>query len=150
MALSEVETWRLCRSCSYSELHGAREETSACRRCGDPLWADEGQKRQMLRMRQVFATTSDRSSRIADDWAIITSFALPRPNLFVRTITSFLRNDDGTWRRDDERHENVLVDTATVPDLLAEHGVEARVAESFGQEALPAGLVAIVGRKADA
>ncbi len=90
------------------------------------------------------------ASRIADDWAIVTSFELPRPNLFVREIASFLRNDDGTWRRDDERHENVLVDTATVPELLAEHGVEARVKESFGQEHLPDGLVAIIGRKAGA
>ena len=57
---------------------------------------------------------------------------------------------DGTWRRDDERHENVLVDTARVPGLLAEHGVDARVAPSFGDEELPDGLVAIVGRKAEA
>ena len=89
------------------------------------------------------------SSRIADDWAIVTRFSLPRPNLFVREIAAFLRNDDGTWRRDDERHENVLVDTALVPALLAEHGVQARVAESFGDEELPDGLVAIVGHKAD-
>jgi hypothetical protein len=37
-----------------------------------------------------------------------------------------------------------------VPALLAERGVEARVLESFGEEQLPAGLVAIVGRKAEA
>ena len=90
------------------------------------------------------------SSRIAEDWAIVTSFELPRPTRFIREITSFLRNEDGTWRRDDERHENILVNTATVPELLADHGVEARVAASFGQEELPEGLVAIVGRKADA
>jgi SAM-dependent methyltransferase len=89
------------------------------------------------------------SSRIADDWAIVTRFSLPSPNLFVREIAAFLRNEDGTWRRDDERHENVLVDTAAVPALLAEHGVQARVSESFGDEKLPDGLVAIVGRKAD-
>ncbi len=89
------------------------------------------------------------SSRIADDWAIVTRLSLPRPNLFVREIAAFLRSEDGTWRRDDERHENVLVDTAVVPTLLAEHGVEARVADSFGDEELPDGLVAIVGRKAD-
>jgi hypothetical protein len=35
----------------------------------------------------------------------------------------------------------------SVPALFAEHG--ARVAESFGDEDLPDGLVAIVGRKAD-
>ena len=89
------------------------------------------------------------SSRIADDWAIVTRFSLPRPNLFVREIAAFLRNEDGTWRRDDERHENVLVDTALAPALLAEHGVQARVAESFGDEELPDGLVAIVGHKVD-
>jgi DEAD/DEAH box helicase domain-containing protein len=31
------------------------------------MWADAGQKRLMLRMRQVFASTSDRQSRISDD-----------------------------------------------------------------------------------
>ena len=90
------------------------------------------------------------SSRIAEDWAIVTRFSLPRPNLFVREIAAFLRSEDGTWRRDDERHENVLIDTAAVLALLAEHGVQARVAESFGDEELPDGLVAIVGRKDDA
>jgi SAM-dependent methyltransferase len=89
------------------------------------------------------------SSRIAEDWAIVTRFSLPRPNLFVREIAAFLRGEDGGWRRDEERHENVLVDTALVPALLAKHGVQARVSESFGEEKLPDGLVAIVGRKVD-
>ena len=66
LTVSEIETWRLCRECAYSELVGAKEETAACRRCGDTLWADEGQKRQMLRLRQVFASTADRRSRIGD------------------------------------------------------------------------------------
>ena len=88
--------------------------------------------------------------RVAEDWAIITRFSLPQPNVFVREIAAFLLMVDGTWRRDDERHENVLVDTARVPGLLAEHGVDARVAPSFGDEELPDGLVAIVGRKAEA
>jgi len=42
------------------------------------------------------------------------------------------------------------VDTTAVPALLAGHGVEARIAPSFGDEELPEGLVAIVGRKATA
>ena len=88
--------------------------------------------------------------RVGDSWAIVTRFSLPRENLFVREIAAFLREDDGAWRRDDERHENVLVETAAVPALLAEHAVEARVSESFGDEELPAGMVAIVGRKAEA
>jgi SAM-dependent methyltransferase len=89
------------------------------------------------------------SSRIAEDRAIVTRFSLPRPNLFVREIAAFLQGEDDAWRRDDERHENVLVDTALVPALLAKHGVQARVSESFGEEKLPDGLVAIVGRKVD-
>jgi SAM-dependent methyltransferase len=88
--------------------------------------------------------------RVADDWAVVTRFSVPEPSVFVREITAFLRNEDGTWRRDDERHENVLVDTAAVPAFLTQHGVEARVAPSFGDEKLPDGLVAIVGRKSDA
>ena len=90
------------------------------------------------------------SSRIADDWAIVTRFDLPRPNLFVREIAAFLRSENGTWRRANERHDNVLVDTEAVPALLSEHGVQARIGESFGDEELPDGLVAIVGRKAEA
>lgn len=83
--------------------------------------------------------------RVEDDWAIFTRFDVPRPDRFVRAMTTFVRNDDGSWRRDDERHDNVLVDTARIPALLAEHGVEARVAPAFGAEELPEGLVAIVG-----
>jgi len=39
------------------------------------------------------------------------------------------------------------VDTSAVPALLAEHGVDARVAPSFGDEELPEGLVALIGQK---
>jgi hypothetical protein len=85
---------------------------------------------------------------VGDDWAIVARFSVPRPNLFIREMTTFLRDEDGTWRRDDERHENVLVDTSAVPALLARHGLEARVSTSFGDETLPVGLVTIVGRRA--
>ena len=60
----------------------------------------------------------------------------------------FTRNDDGSWRRDDERHDNVLIDTAQVPPLLAEQGVDAVVRRSFGQEEPPAGLRVVVGPRA--
>ncbi|HYT38778.1 MAG TPA: methyltransferase domain-containing protein, partial [Acidimicrobiia bacterium] len=79
-------------------------------------------------------------SRIEDDWAIVTGFAVPSPDRFVREITTFLRRDDGSWRRDDERHENVLLDTAAIPTLLAGDGLEVTVGSSFGLETLPAGL----------
>ena len=67
MAVSEVETWRLCNSCSHMGMIGKEEDQSTCPNCGSTIWSDEGQKRRMLRMRQVFATTSDRDSRIGDD-----------------------------------------------------------------------------------
>lgn len=85
--------------------------------------------------------------RVEDDWALVTRYEVPAPDRFVRHITTFLPAGDGSWRRADERHENVLVDTAAVPALLAAHGVEATVADSFGGEQSPEGLVAVVGRR---
>ncbi|MGH9057938.1 MAG: class I SAM-dependent methyltransferase [Acidimicrobiales bacterium] len=64
--------------------------------------------------------------RVGPDWAIITEFSIPAPDRFVRDMTTFVRNEDGSWRRDGEHHENVLVDTARIPALLSERGVEAR------------------------
>jgi SAM-dependent methyltransferase len=84
-------------------------------------------------------------SRVEDDWAIVTEFSTPAPDRFVRDIAVFLRNDDNSWRRDDEHHENVLLDTALIPDLLRPHGVDVTVASSFGSEALPTGLRVLVG-----
>jgi SAM-dependent methyltransferase len=87
------------------------------------------------------------SGRVGDDWAIITEYSIPVSNRFVGDMTIFLRNEDGSWRRDDERHDNVLIDTGRIPDLLAPYGVEVRVERSFGDEELPAGLRALVGRR---
>ena len=55
---------------------------------------------------------------------------------------------DGSWRRDDEHHENVLIDTSRVPALMREHGVDVEVRASFGTETLPTGLRAVVGHRA--
>ena len=87
-----------------------------------------------------------RDGRVGEGWAIVTRFSLPRPNLFVREITTFVREEDDAWRRDDERHENVLLDTTRLPGVLAQHGLDVRVSSSFGGEELPDGLVTIVGR----
>ena len=86
-------------------------------------------------------------ARVEDDWAIFTECSVPAANQFVREMTMFVRNDDGSWRRDDERHDNVLVDTTLVPTRLAAHGVEATLRESFGTEILPTGLRVVVGRR---
>ncbi|HWC15352.1 MAG TPA: class I SAM-dependent methyltransferase [Actinomycetota bacterium] len=86
-------------------------------------------------------------SRAGDDWRLITRFSLPAPNKYVRDMTTFVRNDDGTWRRDDERHENILVDTSRIPALLVEHGVDAAIKPAFGSEELPIGLKVVIGRR---
>ena len=84
-----------------------------------------------------------------EDWALITEYSQPNERRFVRDMTTFVRNEDGTWRRDDEVHLNVLLATASVPALLADAGVEAEIRAAFGSEQLPAGLVAVVGHRRD-
>ena len=84
-------------------------------------------------------------ARVGDDWAIISRFSVPTPDRYVRDMATFLRNADGSWRRDDEHHDNVMIDTARVPALLEAEGVEAEVRRSFGTEELPVGLYAVVG-----
>jgi hypothetical protein len=59
----------------------------------------------------------------------------------------FTRTGDNTWRRDDERHENVLIDTTTLPPLLAEQGLTATLGTSFGDETLPDGLMTIIAHR---
>jgi SAM-dependent methyltransferase len=81
------------------------------------------------------------------EWVIITEYSQPSPHRFVRDMTTFVRNADASWRRDDERHVNVLIDTGRLPGLLADQGVEATVGSAFGSEALPAGLVTLVGQR---
>jgi hypothetical protein len=89
----------------------------------------------------------DVHARVGDDWAIITRFSSPARDAYVREMTTFVRTDDGTWRRDDERHDNVLVDVRAMPGVVAREGVDAVVQRSFGSNDLPVGLYALVGRK---
>jgi hypothetical protein len=88
------------------------------------------------------------NARVADEWAIITERSTPSPDRFVRQMAVFTRNEDGSWRRDDERHVNVLIDTARVPPILAEHGVRATIGDSLGSSVeLLSGLHTIIGHK---
>ncbi len=65
--LSKPEPWRFCADCSYMEKEGEHELATACPRCESPLWPDAGQKRSMLRMKQVLSTENDRESRSYDE-----------------------------------------------------------------------------------
>ena len=64
---------------------------------------------------------------MTEDWAIVTEYEIPSPDRFIRQMAVFVRNDDGSWRRDDERHDNVLVDTTRLPALLAAHAQTAEL-----------------------
>jgi SAM-dependent methyltransferase len=81
-----------------------------------------------------------------DDWVLTTRFSMPEPTTYRREMTMFVRDGD-FWRRDDETHDNTLVDTSRIPALLARHGVAAQIKPSFGNETLPTGLVAVVGTR---
>lgn len=85
--------------------------------------------------------------RAGPDWAIITEFSMPSPDRFVRDMTTFVLNEDRSWRRDSEHHENVLVDTERIPRLLDEHGIDAQLRSSFGTETLPEGLRVVLGHR---
>jgi SAM-dependent methyltransferase len=85
--------------------------------------------------------------RVGPDWAIITEFSTPSPDRFVRDMTTFLPNADGSWRREAEHHENTLIDTSRLPNRLAALGVIAQIRNSFGEETLPEGLHVVVGMR---
>ena len=85
--------------------------------------------------------------RVGPDWAIVTEFSEPSPDRFVRDMTTFLPNGDGSWRRSSEHHENTLIDTSELPGRLAELGVIAEVRHAFGDETLPEGLHVIVAAR---
>jgi SAM-dependent methyltransferase len=88
--------------------------------------------------------------RVTQDWAMITEFVVSRPDRFAFQFAVFTPNDDGSWRRDDERHDLVLLDTAGLPAILRQQGIDATIGGSFGSERLPPGLVTLVGGRADA
>ena len=67
LQVSQIEPWRFCSDCSYLELEGRSEPRASCPHCDSPLWADEGQRRNMLRMRQVISTSSEQESRSYDE-----------------------------------------------------------------------------------
>ena len=67
LRVSPIEAWRLCPSCDYCAQVDAKDDHVACPRCGDVMWSDAGQRREMLPLRMVHAATSDRRAGILDD-----------------------------------------------------------------------------------
>ncbi|MET0895935.1 MAG: class I SAM-dependent methyltransferase [Acidimicrobiia bacterium] len=81
-----------------------------------------------------------------EDWVLTTRRSVVDDRIFRREMTMFVR-DGELWRRDDETHDNVLIDTSRLPGFLARFGVDADVRQAFGNETLLAGLVAVVGHR---
>lgn len=64
----EVEQWRFCPGCSYaSRADLGHPVGTKCPACGNARWKDPGQVLRLLRLKQVYASASDRRSRIGDD-----------------------------------------------------------------------------------
>lgn len=68
LSVSGSEDWRFCDRCHYMEnVSESGDPHRVCPRCGSAQWADASRRRTLIRLRQVFATADDRTSRIGDD-----------------------------------------------------------------------------------
>ena len=66
LGVSGSELWRFCPNCSHAAQEGVEQAAGVCSRCGDARWPDNGQLRQLVKLRQVYANTSDKDSYISD------------------------------------------------------------------------------------
>lgn len=85
---------------------------------------------------------------MGDDWALLIDRVSDGPDHFARLHTVFVREPDGRYRREFERHDNVLIDVnAVVPPLLAAEGMEVSISPSFGSETLEPGLLVVIATR---
>ena len=95
VGLAKLEWWRLCPGCHHMEnlqIHADAHET--CPRCGDAMWPDQAQRRQLLRFRQAIANSDDTRVRIDD------SADDREPRFYVRQLLADFEADDikEAWR----------------------------------------------------
>lgn len=67
LSVSDIETWQMCDNCSLMTREISSQAAANCPACGSSQWGNVSQKRQMLRLTQVFSTSHDRDSRLNDD-----------------------------------------------------------------------------------
>ena len=67
LSASPIENWRVCPDCMHIERAETETTEPCCPSCGSQMWADRGSRRAMVRLRQVLAVGTDRSSRIPED-----------------------------------------------------------------------------------
>lgn len=81
---------------------------------------------------------------VTDTWALFLERVSEGPAHFARVHTVFIQERDGRYRRERERHDNVLIDVAVVvPPLLENEGLTVEVDVSFGAETNIEGLTVI-------
>ena len=85
---------------------------------------------------------------VGEDWALFMERVSDGPTHFARVQTVFVKEEDGRYRREHERHDNVLVDVpGVVPPLLASEGLDVSVGLSFGTETNMEGLMVVVATR---
>lgn len=88
--------------------------------------------------------TKPPGGRVGEDWALILERVSDGPNHFARDMTIFVSEPDGRYRRDHERHDNVLIDVeGVVRPLLEAEGLSVDIGRSFGDEVNMEGLMVI-------
>ena len=89
MSLSSLEMWRMCQTCQHMEnLEVHADSHLSCPRCGDPMWSNVSQKRQLLRFKQAIANSNDTEVRIDD------SAEDREPKFYVRQMLSDFNIND--------------------------------------------------------
>ncbi|MFL6206090.1 MAG: class I SAM-dependent methyltransferase [Acidimicrobiales bacterium] len=85
---------------------------------------------------------------VGEDWAMFMERVSDGPTHFARSMTIFMREGDGRYRREHERHDNVLIDVPrVVPPLLEAEGLEVELGLAFGDETNMEGLMVVVARR---
>lgn len=91
VSLSTFEMWRMCPTCQHMEnLEIHADSYVSCPRCGDSMWADASQKRQLLRFKQAIANSNDTEVRIDD------SAEDREPKFYVRQMLADFESKDIT------------------------------------------------------
>lgn len=91
VSLSSLEHWRMCPTCQHMEnLEIHADSHVSCPRCGDPMWANISQNRQLLRFKQAIANSNDTEVRIDD------SAEDREPKFYVRQLLADFETKDIT------------------------------------------------------
>ncbi len=137
---SKIERWRFCDQCDHAELERTGDMGAICPMCKSSLWGDTGRVLTMVQLRQVFAGTSDRKSRNADE-------SDNRASQFYRRDTQVTVKQDaitGAWAlgKDTEPFGWEFLSSASFREInfgkVGEPGAQMRIA---GQDAVRPGFV---------